>query len=252
MSQNWKIVLAVFITAIVVGRGVYFWQSSKPQYPEVVILPPTEQSDTEKSLTAVNKDTQPQTVENTSSTKTYKSNLYGYSFSYPAQYKNNNITLQNVGMEEISNGNELWGVWISTPLEQFTVTDRLNFKIIVLTPNEKLASTLSDNISNEKAIEIQKNTPKKYTSRDVAKFANDAYAANLAQLKTEADKEQFSRSIDTISLKENILTGNEIYTYRYNGEKVIFATDGYNIYEIVYTYDNYFSQGILDSLKFRK
>lgn len=39
MSQTTKITIAVIITAIVVGSGVYFWQNSPQRNPEVVTQP---------------------------------------------------------------------------------------------------------------------------------------------------------------------------------------------------------------------
>lgn len=71
MQQTWKIVIAVIVTAIIVGSGVYFWQSSEKQNS---VTPPPETKQ-EKS-----------TTEQVSNQGKYENSTYGFSLVFPTNW----------------------------------------------------------------------------------------------------------------------------------------------------------------------
>ncbi|MCK9186133.1 hypothetical protein M0P48_01705 [Candidatus Gracilibacteria bacterium] len=182
---------------------------------------------------------------------TYKSNLYGFQFNYPAQYSSQDIKLNNIGMENISNGNEVFGVQFFVPYASSNPTSGMQFFFDILTPNEKAAElALGEGITQEEIKQILNNTTsqKVYSSEDVRGYADTSY-----QESKKNENFKISDKIEEISI-----AGEKAYQYRMTSTTVsgnpselyIFISDRNTVYKIVLT-DSPLMQEVLSSLKFK-
>jgi|GEM_PF-4165639 len=164
---------------------------------------------------------QSKAVEQLPVAKTYKSNLYGFQFDAPAEYASN---LESSGMENFSDGNEVYGVQIMVPYEGLAGQVK-QFRVEILNPDEKKA--YSDENVNELA---------------ATSFQTDKKNGNF----TMPEK-----------MDEILLAGKKAYQYKMTSatggdlsELTIFVADGNTGYKIVLT-DISVMREILASLKFK-
>lgn len=188
---------------------------------------------------------QPQASENLSLIKTYKSNLYGFQFNYP-----DNISLETLGMEKFSDGNEVFGVYFSDPFS-YNNPGGMQLFFDILTPNKKLAELAPESslTSEEISQELKNPTSQKvYSKEEIYKYADARY-----QVDKKNKNYKISDGIDEVSI-----AGKKAYQYRTTdittkgdpSTLYIFVSDGNTVYNITLT-DSPLMQKVLSSIKFK-
>jgi hypothetical protein len=111
MNQTSKIILAVVITAILVGGGVYYWQTQNSVPADAPTTEEAEPTITDNEPAPVAEVDEELTIAN--NWQTYQSQSYGFNISYPQGwvYEEFNNTIY-FGTPESKSGGYIWGVFI--------------------------------------------------------------------------------------------------------------------------------------------
>ncbi len=121
MNQTTKIILAVIVTAVIVGGSVYYWQTQNTVKDEVSKSPIIE----ETVPPVKNIEPEPETEESiiTNNWQNYQNSEFGFKINYPrewvyAEFEGTaNYSAIGFGTPESKTGGYIWGITIRQPSE---------------------------------------------------------------------------------------------------------------------------------------
>ena len=113
MNQTTKITVAVIITAIVVGGGVYYWQNQNTVKNEVS-KPPVEE--TVQPIASIDPETEESTITN--NWQNYQNSEFGFKVNYPQDWEYQELDKGILfGTPESKSGGYIWGIFVYQPSE---------------------------------------------------------------------------------------------------------------------------------------
>ena len=113
MNQTTKITVAVIITAIVVGGGVYYWQNQNTVKNEVS-KPPVEE--TVQPIASIDPETEESTITN--NWQNYQNSEFGFKVNYPQDWEYQELDKGILfGTPESKSGGYIWGIFVHQPSE---------------------------------------------------------------------------------------------------------------------------------------